>query len=399
MDVPRIISVDDHVIEPPGLWQEHVPARYRDQAPRVERIQGRIGRSPRAFVYRPGAGDHWADCWLYEGVYYPIVQGIVAVSYEREELDNSAVLYDDMLPGCYDQTARLADMERNHTDASMCFPSFPRFCGQTFLEATDHDLALVYLETYNDWMVDVWCGGDATGRLIPITLVPLWDAELAAAEVRRCAAKGSHAIAFTESPPSLDLPSIYSGYWDPLWAACQETETVVNMHVGSSSTFPMTGKDSPMISSVALLHEGSGRALVDWLCSGVLGRFPTLRIALSEGQVGWIPFMLDRVDYAWQHHRGYGGIELEEPPSTRARSQVFGCIFDDVVGLEARERIGMDQIMFEVDYPHGDSTWPRSKERAEHLARAASLSEEELYKLVRGNAIECYGLERFGITV
>jgi predicted TIM-barrel fold metal-dependent hydrolase len=303
-----------------------------------------------------------------------------------------------MRPGAYDQTERLADLDANHTDASLAFPTFPRFCGQTFLENPDRELGLACVRAYNDWMIDEWCAGDGYGRLIPLTLIPLWDPDLAATEVRRCAAKGSFAIAFSENPARLKLPSIHSEHWDPLFAACEESDTVVNLHIGSSSTFPLTSLDAPRATSLALTAQGATHALADWLTSGVLDRFTQLKVALSEGQVGWIPFLLERLDSVWHDRPGYGGIRhLSAPPSSYMKGRVYGCVFDDVVGLQLRDRIPMSQIMFETDYPHGDSTWPNSKVVLEKIVAAAGLDSDETYALARGNAIQCYGLERFGV--
>jgi predicted TIM-barrel fold metal-dependent hydrolase len=257
------------------------------------------------------------------------------------------------------------------------------------------------VQAYNDWMIDEWCGGASRGRLIPLTLLPLWDPRLAAAEVKRCADKGSHAVCFSEGPAALGLPSVHTDHWDPLWAACEATDTVVNMHIGSSSTFPQTSPDAPGLVTIALTFEGATHALVDWLCSGVLERFRSLRIALSEGQVGWMPFVLERLDNAWEHARAYGGVRdrVPNPPSSYVEGRVYGCIFDDQAGLAMRDRIGMGQIMIETDYPHGDSTWPHSLETAEKIVAVAGLDDDEAHALLRGNAIRCYGLDRyFGIA-
>ena len=223
-------------------------------------------------------------------------------------------------------------------------------------------------------MIGEWCADEARGRLIPLTLIPMWDPDLAAQEVRRCAAKGSHAIAFSENPAALGLPSVHTDTWDPLWAACEETDTVVNMHIGSSSTFSKTSDDAPPLVIIALTFEGASHALVDWLTCGVLARFSSLRIALSEGQVGWMPFLLERLDEAWEHARGYAKTQekVPEPPSTYVPGRVFGCVFDDQVGLALRDRIGMGQIMFETDYPHGDSTFPHSRDTAAMIAAKAA---------------------------
>jgi predicted TIM-barrel fold metal-dependent hydrolase len=403
--LPRIISVDDHILEPQDLWQSRVPAKDRDRAPKVERHYGRIdwdmdGKS--RFVDDPDKSSPdsgWCDHWVYDDMRWPIPAGFAGVT--NEDADNGMVgtSYDEMREGCYDQKARIADMDLNGVEASLCFPSMPRFCGQTFLDRRDKVFALECLRIYNDWMIDEWCGGDGVGRLIPLTLIPLWDVELAVEEVRRCAGKGSHAIAFSEIPAYLGLPSAHSKYWDPLFAVCEQTETAVNMHIGSSSTFNTTSKDAPHPVNAALTVQNSQGAFIDWILSGTFARFPQLRLALSEGQIGWMPYMLERLDSIWERGDKYEAdlrVRLPEPPSAYMKN-IYGCIFDDVHGLKNRDAIGMSQILFEVDYPHYDSTFPESMGAAERLVRAAGLNETETWQLLRGNAIECYGLGRFGI--
>ncbi len=205
----------------------------------------------------------------------------------------SPITYDEMRDGCYDPKARLLDMEIDHVDSSLCFPTMPRFCGQTFSEAADRELALECVYAYNNWMVEEWCG-DAGGRLIPLPIVPLWDVELAAAEVRRNAARGVTAVAFSEIPAKLGLPSLHSGYWEPFFAACAETGTVVCMHIGSSSQMPATSPDAPAAVAATLSFGNAMSSLTDYLFSGVLVRHPDLRLAYSEGQIGWIPYILER---------------------------------------------------------------------------------------------------------
>jgi predicted TIM-barrel fold metal-dependent hydrolase len=405
IDLPRIISVDDHILEPQDLWQSRVAAKDRDRAPKVERHYGRIdwdmdGKS--RFVDDPDKSSPdsgWCDHWVYDDMRWPIPAGFAGVT--NEDADNGMVgtSYDEMREGCYDQKARIADMDLNGVEASLCFPSMPRFCGQTFLDRRDKVFALECLRIYNDWMIDEWCGGDGVGRLIPLTLIPLWDVELAVEEVRRCAGKGSHAIAFSEIPAYLGLPSAHSKYWDPLFDVCEQTETVVNMHIGSSSTFNTTSKDAPHPVNAALTVQNSQGAFIDWILSGTFARFPRLRLALSEGQIGWMPYMMERLDSIWERGDKYEAdlrVRLPEPPSAYMKN-IYGCIFDDVHGLKNRDAIGMSQILFEVDYPHYDSTFPESMGAAERLVRGAGLNESETWQLLRGNAIECYGLGRFGL--
>jgi predicted TIM-barrel fold metal-dependent hydrolase len=401
MSLPRLISVDDHVIDPPSLWTDRLSSKYLDRAPRIERRRVERVENPTKHTKLIESEDaKWADVWMYDDLAKPLSAGNVAIGPVRQWGNWVNVTYEEIEPGCWQQGARLADMDRNGTEAQLCFPQFPRFCGQTFFERDDKEFALLCLQAYNDFIIDEWCSGDGYGRLIPLTIVPLWSAELAAAEVRRCAAKGSSAITFSECPPFLGLPSLYTDYWEPMLAACDETETVINMHVGSSSKM-LTTSDDASPSTLAALNFAYGCAsLVDWLFSGYLERFPRLKIAFSESQVGWMPYVLNRVDSLWRRSALYEPAMAERvpnPPSSYVADRVFGCIYDDLPGLLVRDQIGMGQIMFETDYPHADTTFPHTTGVIEKLATSAGLSDHETWQMVRGNAIKCYGLKRFGI--
>jgi predicted TIM-barrel fold metal-dependent hydrolase len=232
--------------------------------------------------------------------------------------------------------------------------------------------------------------------------VPLWDAELAATEVRRCAAKGAHAVSFPEMPPGLGLPSIYTSYWDRFFAACEETDTVINMHVGSSSTHVVSASDAPRGLMLHFLFVNSELAFSDWLYSGVLQDFSRLKIVLSEGQMGWMPFVMQRLDNTWRKTRmnDYcGGRIAKNLPSSVIPGRVFGCIFDDQRGLIDRDAMGIEQILLETDFPHTDSTYPNSEKVLSELVTTAGLDKREIDLIARKNAIVAYGLDRyFGIT-
>jgi predicted TIM-barrel fold metal-dependent hydrolase len=397
-DIPKIVSVDDHVVEPPNLWTERVPGH---ESPRVVRRKGWIEAGKgKGHIFHEDESGTWGDIWVYDDLLWPLTPSFAAAGLDRNLPGHRPITFDEIRPGCFQQGERLFDMDANHVEASLCFPTFTRFCGQTFLERGDRDTSLACVLAFNDWIIDEWCGGAGRGRLIPLTLVPLWDVQAAVAEVTRCAAKGSHSIAFSENPVLLGLPSIHSDYWDPLWAVCQETDTVVNCHIGSSSRLATTGPESPNLVTIALTFQGALHAAIDILLSGVFERYPGLRIALSEGQVGWLPFVLERLDKAWDHSRAYGevGNKVKKPPSTYVEGHLYGCLFDDLAGLSNRSSIGMSQLMFEVDYPHQDSTWPNTLGILEGLIAEANLSDVEVSQLVRGNAIGCYGLDRYGIV-
>ena len=399
--IPRIISVDDHVVEPPDLWTSRIPAQYQDRCPRVERDTAIFNFEGGVFSYEKGVeGGTPCDWWLYDDLVYPFPKLSAAVGFD--ELDITPVTFDAIHPAGWIQKERLVAMDENHVDVSICFPNvLPRFCGQTFYEREDKELAMLCVQAYNDWMIDEWCAGDGRGRLVPLTLIPLWDPVAAAAEIHRCAEKGSFAVAFSENPLPLGLPAIHDKdrFWDPFLRACEETDTVVCMHIGSSSKMPSTSPDAPFAVSSTLTFSNAMGSMCDYILSGVFVRFPRLRIAYSEGQVGWMPYVIERMDKIWAE-RGDAtfGIDLPEPPSSYIPGHVWGCIFDDEIGLRNRDVIGMDQICFEVDFPHSDSTYPHTLDVATKICTAAGLSDEEVYKLMRGNAIDCFGLERFGIT-
>jgi predicted TIM-barrel fold metal-dependent hydrolase len=394
-ELPWIVSVDDHVVEPPRVWADRLPAKYADVGPRVVQApMGEITYVGGKLTVKPGTEGRPTDWWYYEDLKRPLLRVDSAVGVPRDEVTMKGITYGEMRPGSYETKARLADMDVNHVQASLCFPTFPRFCGQTFLEAKDRELALLCVRAYNDWMVEEWCAG--TGRrLVPLTIVPLWDAGLAAAEVRRNAARGVRAVCFTEIPPFLGLPSVHDpdNYWDPFFAACAETRTVVNMHIGSSSKMPSTSADAPPAVGSTLTHTNATFSLVDFLFSGVLVRFDALKIAYSEGQIGWIPYILERADTVWEENRGWGGVadKIPDPPSSYFPRHVWGCFFDDAHGLRSVDEIGEDNITYETDYPHSDSTWPHSAKLAEQ--QMAGLSETQRRKILRDNAIELYGLE------
>jgi predicted TIM-barrel fold metal-dependent hydrolase len=247
------------------------------------------------------------------------------------------------------------------------------------------------LVAYNDWMVEEWCG-DSGGRLIPLCLTPLWDPQLAAAEVRRNAARGVHAATFCELPAALGLPSLYTDHWDPLLAACDETATTLCLHIGSATKHGASSPDSPRVSRQAALCVGSQLAFTDWLMSANLIRFPNLKVAFSEGQIGWMPYITERLDRLWRKGRTGAQINplITETPGSYVAGRLYGCFFEDDFGVASRDAIGIDQITFETDYPHQDTTWPNTKAYAQQVLDG--LTPEEIEKIVRGNAIKLFSL-------
>ncbi len=393
--LPWIISVDDHVVEPPNVWMDRLSAADRERGPRVVQDTCLSVADPMtgAVKYTKGGDGPITDWWMFEDLVKPIPMVVACAGMPFSDHTINPIAFADMRPGCYDPVARLLDMDINRTERSLCFPFITRFAGQMFLDAQDKGLALRCVKAYNDWMIDEWSAGSG-GRLIPLCLIPLWDPVAASAEIRRNAARGCRAITFTEMPHHLGLPSIHdpNRYWDPVFAACNETGTVICMHIGSGSKMAETSPFAPRAAAIALTFSYAQMSLVEWLTSGLLVRFPKLKIAYSESQIGWMPFVLERLDKVFTHS-GYASLDpiITEPPSTYVAGRVYGCFFDDDTGIANRDAIGISQLVFEIDYPHQDTTWPYTNLLVEKMA--TQLTAPELERVLRLNALEMLGID------
>jgi predicted TIM-barrel fold metal-dependent hydrolase len=384
LNLDWLISVDDHILEPGHLWIDRVAAKDRDRAPHIQ------------------LDENGMDFWTYDGKKFPS-SGLSAVAGKsKEEFSPEPLPYSEMRPGCYDPKARLEDMDRAGILASLCFPTITRFCGQMFMEASDREFGFECLRHYNDWIVEEWCGS-APGRYIPLMLIPMWDPSLAAKEMERMAAKGVTAFAFSENPAPLGLPTIHdpNRYWDPVMSTANELQMVASMHVGSSSTVPQISPDSPFMANLAWGAIRTSGAMLAWLFSGMFQRFPNLKIALSEGEIGWMPYFLERAEQVldkqrywvgrgqqWNEHAG-NTLDLDNFDVRETfRNHVYGCFIEDHHGIDSIEEIGEDNIMCETDYPHSDSTWPDCIGTARRVIK--DLTPAQQYKVLRGNAERLY---------
>ena len=389
--IPKIISADDHVIEPAHVWQDRMPNKHKELAPKIVIApQGEMTLNDGVWVETPGTGDKMAAWWHFENKRYQIKQMVACPGIPPEEVTMEGVTYDDIATGCYDPKARLADMDINHVEASLCFPNYPRFCGQLFSEADDLELGLLCVQAYNDWMIDEWCGSSG-GRLIPLCIVPLWDAELAAQEIYRVAEKGCRAVAWSELPAWLDRPGLHGDFWNPFLKACEETQTVICMHIGSGTKTVQTSPEAPTVVTANLIVCNSAASMIDWIFSGKFEEFPNLKLLYAESQIGWIPYFVERADDTWKTHQwAQGEKRIPKPPSHYYKKHVYSCFFKDTVGIDLLERIGEDNVLFETDYPHQDGTFPNTLAIAEDLF--GHLEQETIDKIARKNAIKLFGL-------
>ncbi len=372
-----LVSVDDHIIEPREMFDAHIPEQYRDRAPRVL------------------TDDDGNEYWLFEGE-RAAYMGLNAVAgCPPEEYGLNPTRYDQMRKGCYDVHERVRDMNANGVLGSLNFPTFPHFCGQLFARQQDKDLSLAVVRAYNDWHIDEWCGAYPE-RFIPCGITPYWDPDLMAEEVRRIAGKGCHAVTFSENPEKLGHPSLHSDHWDPFWAACQESETVVCLHIGSSSSLLLTASDAPADVMISITPMNSFLALNDLMWTSIFKKFSRIKIAMSEGGIGWIPYALERMDYVYEHHHSWTGADFGgRRPSDVYRDHIVTCFIDDASGLELRHRVGIDSITWECDYPHSDSTWPHSPEL---LGKSLSgIPDDEVDKMTHRNAMRVFHFDPFAL--
>jgi predicted TIM-barrel fold metal-dependent hydrolase len=363
----ELISVDDHIIEPPKVWTDRLPAKYREIGPR-------------------GVEEDRREWWVYEDSRVDTM-GLNAVAGKPPETWNlNPVRYTDMIQGCWDPVVRAKDMALDGVVGSVCFPTLPRFAGTLFLGFKDKELADLCVKAYNDWLIDEWCAA-APDLYIPMIITQLWDPKLAAGEIRRMAARGARCITFPETPAPLGLPSFFTDHWDPVFEALSETGLVLNMHIGTSGRLVGPADDAPFHVLIMLAQASAAIGMVGMLESPVLRKFPTLQMVFSEGGLGWIPAQLERCDRMWERHKAWSDMG-ELRPSELFKRNMYGAFVDDMVGLELRHHLGVDRILWESDFPHVESLWPQSQDVIKRVA--AELPDDEVELVTNGNARRLY---------
>ena len=367
-----IISVDDHLMEPAHIFEGRMPARLAEKAPKIVE------------------DDKGFQQWRIEDKLVPLHSADAVVSWNYTDLYNGPVRFDSVRKGMWDIKERVRDLDIAGIAASMCFPSMIwGFCGNRFAEMKDKELGLACVQAYNDWIFEEWTGAAPT-RIIPMGITWLLDPQIAAQEVRRNADRGFKALSFCEDPEKLGLPSIYDAYWDPLFAVCEETGTVVNLHIGSSDRIVRPSQQSPAEVISKMLTVNSILSTVDWLYAKIPVRFPKIKIVMAESGVGWQPWMVDRLNQ--QHDKmvsetsSWGNYELT-PSEVLYRNFYFTSFFDPN-GWKMWSYMDPSKLMIEMDYPHFDSTWPDTQEAVRR--QLGDLPEDLIRKATHENASALY---------
>jgi predicted TIM-barrel fold metal-dependent hydrolase len=362
----RIFSVDDHIVEPADVWSSRVPARFRDQAPHVIEEDGR-------------------EFWVYEGE-RNMTMGLNAVAgLPRDQWNMEPARFSDMIPGCYDPKARAQDLVSQGVLASVNFPTLPRFGGMLFAGFKDKELADACVKAWNDFVLDEWCPGGPEGLYVPMIICQVWDPALAAAEIERCVAKGARSLCFVENPVPEGLPSFHhENHWDPIWSVCQEADIPVSMHIGSSGFMPIVDPQASFAGVIAVAEVGAMLSMVNIMMSPICEKFPDIKLVFSEGGVGWVPALLHRADRQVDRHSGWAG-KRELKPSEIFERNMWVCMVEEPLGLRlAYPVIGADKIVSETDYPHADTTFPRTQ--ASFDAIFEGIPDDVVEQVSHGNA-------------
>lgn len=369
-----LISVDDHTVEPPDMFEGRVPARYADEAPKI-------------------VEDADGSCfWTYDGAKLPNIGLNAVAGRPNDEWGFEPSRFEDMRAGCYDVDARVDDMNASGVLASLCFPSFPTISGALFTFRGAPEISEVMVRAYNDWHIEDWCGAHPD-RFIPLGILPLWNPSLAAAEVRRLAGANCRAVTVPQHIGNYGQPPWQDPQWDVLWEAVCENNTVVNIHIGTGGGVPVPSDQTSYIAYNSMLALDTGRFTADLLFSRVIAEFPTIKFALSEGGIGWIPFLLERFEDVYSRQRAWTGDDLGggRTPTDIFRSNFLSCFIRDRVGIEMRHHIGVETICWEMDYPHSDSSWPDAPEQL--AAQLEGCAPDEVEAITWRNAAKAFGYD------
>jgi predicted TIM-barrel fold metal-dependent hydrolase len=379
----QLVSVDDHVIEPPDVWETRLPAALRERGPRMQRTEK-------------------GEVWVIAGKRVRGIVGLGAMAGWRfEDYTPRNLSFQEIRRGCYDAKARLEDMDTDGVDAQVLFGTMVGFAGSVFIELAreDAELAHACVRAYNDWLASEWCAADPE-RLIPQCILPLWDLGAAHAELLRALALGHRAVLLPALPHALDLPALTDERWEPILSTCSAAGVPVALHIAGSMAnrelASMMGKGlepgsgvagEALVATAPLSNFGVLAALI---FSGLPVRYPDLRLVSVEGGIGWVPYFLERMDWIYTRHRFWTQSKLLELPSHYFKRQMYATFIVDGAGIDALKQIGVGNVMWESDYPHSDTTWPNSRRYIEE--QMGSLSEPERHQVVAGNAVRLYGL-------
>ena len=372
----QVISTDDHIIEPGGLFDGRLTGEFADRTPKL--VHSDTGAA-----------------WHVPGIAKPIeMSGLsTAAGQKVEEFSPKSKTFDQMRPGCYDPAERLKDMDIDGVDAQVTFPTLPGLAGAAFIEIEDKPYATALIRAYNDWLVEGWCAADPA-RIIGAAILPLFDLEESAREIQRVAARGIKAITLPSTPGSLaGVKPFPDPSWDPVWNAMTDTGLPAEIHIVSgkadTSALQAGGGGVPEV-FVCLAPSTNMTTVATLLFSGILRKFPKLKFISAESGIGWLPYFLERADYTHRKHQFWTGTRIDVTPSDLFRQSIYANFISDRAGIELRELIGVENIMLGTDYPHTDSSWPDTQQVIKE--QMGNIPDADREKICWRNAVRVFNL-------
>jgi uncharacterized protein len=380
-----IVDADSHWSEPADLFTKRAPAAYRDRVPRVEVVDGE-------------------PSWVFDGhvVGRFSAAGVIGRDGKKEQAEKALFQWshDEVHVGAYDPKVRLGVLDEVGIDAQIIFPSTIGLGGQDLGMVEDPVLKRLAVEIYNDGMAEIQA--ESGNRLLPLPLMPAWDIDACIVEAKRVAALGARGVNMTSDPDDLGAPDLANRAWDPFWETCTELQLPVHFHIGASVTgmtfygkYPWEshGPNTKLAIGGTLLFIGNARVVTNLILSGMFDRHPGLQMVSVESGIGWIPFILETLDYEMSENAPEELSLLEKPPSEYFRTNLYATFwFENNRNKlpELVEAVGEDRILFETDFPHPTCLYPDPLKSVE--AKMATLSAEARRKIMGENARKLYRL-------
>lgn len=378
------IDADTHITEPGDVWTSRLPSRFQDDAPRMIRR------------------DDGMDVWQFGGAARQIPVGATALAGWPEPFPSIPRNLDECAPGAYDASARLAYMDEIGAWAMALYPNIGGFGSETFLGLKDPELMLACVRAYNDWLIE-WIEPDPR-RFVPVMATPFWDVDATVKEIQRCAGLGHRAILFTAAPQDFDMPFLGDAHWNPIWAAAQDVDLPISLHIGSGDfqdqlmqpgRFAAHGIGPSTVSGSMSILLANAIQMMDIVMSGILPRNPKLRMVSVESGIGWLPFVREALDHGFD----YANCSQEKPeftkhPSDYMREQIWSCtFFEEFSTNHLLDEIGTDRVLFETDYPHPICLYG-TEVREKIDAAFGELDPNTRERVLFGNAADLYSVEK-----
>jgi predicted TIM-barrel fold metal-dependent hydrolase len=386
VDRIKVIDADSHVSEPEDLWTSRISTKkWGDLVPHV--------------VFDKEKSE---DRWWIAGRQFMATAGAAMAGWTDPPPDHPPTLQ-QADHGAWDVKERLKRMDEYGIWSQVVYPNVGGFGNGNFLKIEDPELQIECVKVYNDFLTE-WCaeGGE---RLIPIMAMPFWDVDLCVKEMERCARMGHKGVLMTNQPHVFGFPRLTEKHWDPLWAAAQDMKLPINFHIGSGDLTQIgkatvdNGRQAAYAKITVQLFMDNANGIMDIILGGICHRFPDLKFVSVESGVGWVPFLLEAMDWQWLN----SGCREEHPemtmlPSEYFKRQVYACFwFEEQSALKAIEAIGPDNLLYETDFPHPTSMSPGPNSVAVYPKdfiekNLGVLPEESLRKVLQTNSAKLYGV-------